>query len=52
MEVAELVVQIATQSKNPKMRYPIGHGVKKNLFLKAILPWNFLEKAIIKKLNR
>ncbi|WP_256242396.1 SDR family oxidoreductase [Bacillus sp. V3B] len=50
LEVAKLVVDIATQSKAPKLRYPIGKGVKRNLLLKKILPWKILEKVMMKKL--
>lgn len=50
-EVAKLVAQIASQRKSPNFRYPIGKSVKKNLFLKTILPWEFIEAVIIKKLR-
>ncbi|MDR6999786.1 SDR family oxidoreductase [Neobacillus niacini] len=52
MEVAKLVSEIATQERPPKLRYPIGKGVKSNLFLKNILPWEKLEAFIIKKLRQ
>ncbi|MBI0579062.1 SDR family oxidoreductase [Neobacillus cucumis] len=52
IEVAKLVAEIATQVKPPKLRYPIGKGVKSNLFLKNILPWEKLETFIIKKLKQ
>ncbi|TDK60797.1 SDR family oxidoreductase [Bacillus salipaludis] len=52
MEVAKLVAEIATQVKSPKLRYPIGKGVKSNLFLKNILPWEKLETFIVKKLKQ
>lgn len=50
LEVAELIAKIASQTKRPKLRYPIGKGVKTNLFLKKILPWGWIEKIILKKL--
>jgi len=50
-EVAQLVAQIATQPKSPNLRYPIGKGVKGNLFFKNNLPWKLLEKIILKKLK-
>jgi NAD(P)-dependent dehydrogenase (short-subunit alcohol dehydrogenase family) len=50
-EVAKLVAQIATQTKSPNLRYPIGKGVKSNLFFKNNLPWKLLEKIILKKLK-
>ncbi|WP_221567958.1 oxidoreductase [Alkalihalobacillus sp. TS-13] len=50
LEVAELVSRLASQKKIPKLRYPIGKGVKMNLFLKTILPWKTLERIILTKL--
>ena len=50
LEVAKLVAQIATQTKTPKLRYPVGQGVKKSLFLKNFLPWKLIEKTVLKKL--
>lgn len=49
-DVAQLVVQIATQKKTPKLRYPIGKGIKISLFMKSIMPWKLLESVILKKL--
>ncbi|MGJ7921063.1 SDR family oxidoreductase [Neobacillus sp. LXY-4] len=51
-EVARLVAQIALQSNRPKLRYPIGKGVKMNLFLKSILPWKMLESIILNKISK
>lgn len=50
LDVARLVAQIAAQRKTPKLRYPIGKGIKMSLFMKSILPWRLLEKAVLKKL--
>lgn len=50
-DVAKLVAHIASLEKTPDLRYPIGKGVKKNLFLKNSLPWKLIEKAIIKTLT-
>jgi NAD(P)-dependent dehydrogenase (short-subunit alcohol dehydrogenase family) len=50
LDVAELVAGIAAQQKTPKLRYPIGKGTKLSLFMKSILPWRLLEKAVLKKL--
>lgn len=50
LDVARLVAQIAAQQKTPKLRYPIGKGIKLSLFMKSILPWRLLEKAVLKKL--
>ncbi|MEH7355056.1 SDR family oxidoreductase [Neobacillus drentensis] len=51
IEVAKLVAQIASQQKSPDLRYPIGKSVKKNLFLKSLLPWGFIEAAILKRIR-
>jgi NAD(P)-dependent dehydrogenase (short-subunit alcohol dehydrogenase family) len=51
IEVAKLVAKLATQSKTPNLRYPIGKGTKLNTLLKNILPWRLLEDFMIKKLK-
>ncbi|WP_246628999.1 SDR family oxidoreductase [Mesobacillus maritimus] len=51
VEIAKLVAQIASQPQKPKLRYPIGKGVKANILLKKFLPWKMLESAILKKLQ-
>jgi NAD(P)-dependent dehydrogenase (short-subunit alcohol dehydrogenase family) len=51
-EVAKLVAQIASRVKAPKLRYPVGKGVKSNLFFKNNLPWGMLESFILKRLNK
>lgn len=52
IDVAKLVARIASQQKTPALRYPIGKSVKKNLFLKTILPWKTIEAFMIKKLKQ
>ncbi|MEH7253674.1 oxidoreductase [Neobacillus niacini] len=49
LEVAKKIAEIAGK-KNPKMRYPIGRGVKASILLKNLLPWRLWEKIIISKL--
>lgn len=49
-EVAKLVAEIASMQKPPKLRYPIGKGVKQNILLKSLLPWRALENIILKQL--
>jgi len=51
VEIAKLVAQIASQPQIPKLRYPIGRGVKANILFKKFLPWKILESVIIKKLQ-
>lgn len=50
-EVAKLVVAVSLNNK-AKLRYPIGKGVKRNIFLKKIIPWNWIEKMVMKTLFR
>jgi NAD(P)-dependent dehydrogenase (short-subunit alcohol dehydrogenase family) len=50
-EVAKLAGQIASKSASPDLRYPIGKGVKSNLFLKNTMPWKIIESTILKKLK-
>lgn len=50
-DVAKLAAQIACTAGTPDLRYPIGKGVKTNLFLKKTLPWKLLESAILKRLK-
>jgi NAD(P)-dependent dehydrogenase (short-subunit alcohol dehydrogenase family) len=50
-DVAKLIAKIAVQQQSPDLRYPIGKGVKNSLLFKKILPWNKLEKVILKKLG-
>jgi NAD(P)-dependent dehydrogenase (short-subunit alcohol dehydrogenase family) len=51
-DVAKLAAHIACTTGTPDLRYPIGKGVKTNLFLKKTLPWKLLESAILKRLKR
>ncbi|MCF6409906.1 SDR family oxidoreductase [Pseudalkalibacillus salsuginis] len=50
LDVAKLVTRLATQRKSPKLRYPIGNGVKMYMLLKTILPWKTLERLILNTL--
>ena len=49
-EVARKAVQIAALS-SPKLRYPIGNGVLASLIGKAVLPWRWYERIVLKMLN-
>jgi NAD(P)-dependent dehydrogenase (short-subunit alcohol dehydrogenase family) len=49
-EVAQIIVEIA-QSRNPKLRYPVGKGVKISLFIKKSIPWKSWEKLFLKRLT-
>lgn len=48
--VAKLVAEIASMEKSPKLRYSIGKGVKQNITLKNLIPWEVLEKIILKQI--
>ena len=48
IDVAKLITKVASQKKKPHFRYPIGAGVKRNLFLKNILPWRMIEKLMLR----
>ncbi len=50
-EVVDLIVKVAN-TKRPKLRYPIGKGVKGGILLKNLFPWEWLEKQIINKTTR
>ncbi|WP_338473027.1 SDR family oxidoreductase [Niallia sp. XMNu-256] len=47
-DVAKLIAKIASQTKKPHFRYPIGVGVKRNLLLKNVLPWRLIEKWMLR----
>ncbi|PFA67034.1 short-chain dehydrogenase [Bacillus sp. AFS015802] len=49
-EVASIVGELAQYKRNT-FRIPIGKGIRLMLLLKNLLPWNILEKAILKKLR-
>lgn len=50
-EVAKLIVRIAGM-RNPKLRFPVGRGVRMTLAAKALLPWRWYERVIDNMLNR
>jgi NAD(P)-dependent dehydrogenase (short-subunit alcohol dehydrogenase family) len=50
LEVAQLIVHTATV-KNPKLRYPVGRGVKTTILLNKIIPWKRWERIVLKTLE-
>lgn len=48
-EVIRQIVQ-AAKSPAPKLRYPVGKGVKLRIALKNLLPWKWWERMVIKRL--
>ncbi|TGB05147.1 SDR family oxidoreductase [Halobacillus salinus] len=51
-QVAELMGKLAGRTNIPKLRYPVGPGVRMNLLFKTLLPWKWLERIVLKKLLR
>ncbi len=48
-EVVQKIVE-AAQDDHPDLRYPVGKGVNKQIRLKNLLPWKWVERAILKKI--
>lgn len=50
----EVIRQIikAVQSPTPRLRYPVGRGVKLTLMLKNWLPWKWWERIFLKTFNK
>ncbi|WNF34813.1 oxidoreductase [Aeribacillus composti] len=48
-EVIQQIVHVA-KSPYPKLRYPVGKGVKLGIVLKNILPWKWWERMVMKRL--
>lgn len=51
IDVAKLIVKVATV-KRPRLRYPIGKGVKMQIQLKRLLSWKSWEKQILRMIVR
>ncbi|KQL46313.1 short-chain dehydrogenase [Brevibacillus choshinensis] len=49
-EVIATIVHAATTPK-PRLRYPIGRGVKLTIAMKNLLPWKWIEAIVVKKMN-
>lgn len=49
--VVRLIARIAASPAPPKLRYPIGKGVRRNLALKAMLPWEWLERVMVRAMR-
>ncbi len=46
-EVARLIGQVA-QEKKPRLRYPVGKGVKSGVLLQKTVPWKMRERIILR----
>jgi len=51
LEVALLITALCKKNQIPKLRYPIGKGVRANLFIKKLLSWKQWERLVFKKLG-
>jgi NAD(P)-dependent dehydrogenase (short-subunit alcohol dehydrogenase family) len=36
--------------KRPRLRYPVGRGIRTMAFLKGVLPWSWIERAAVKRM--
>ncbi|MRH43416.1 SDR family oxidoreductase [Aquibacillus halophilus] len=46
--VANLISKIASMKELKKLRYPIGKGLKATILMKALIPWKWWEKIVLK----
>ncbi|MBS3680418.1 SDR family oxidoreductase [Ornithinibacillus massiliensis] len=51
IEVAKLVRRIC-EANRPKFRYQVGKGAKSLWLMKKFIPWTWIEKTVMRKLNR
>ncbi len=49
-EVIAAIVQAATAPK-PRLRYPVGRGVRLTIAAKSLLPWKWIEAIVAKKMS-
>ncbi|WP_156807462.1 Rossmann-fold NAD(P)-binding domain-containing protein [Effusibacillus pohliae] len=43
--VVDTIMQ-AVRSPYPNLRYPVGKGVKQQIWLKRVLPWHWIERTL------
>lgn len=48
--VSEMMTSLIEKKRLSKLRYPIGAGVKMNVWLKRFLPWMLWEKIVLRKI--
>lgn len=48
--VAELMTGLVEKKELSKLRYPIGVGVRLNVWMKRLLPWSWLERTVLHKI--
>ncbi|WP_409343538.1 SDR family oxidoreductase [Paenibacillus sp. MBLB4367] len=49
-EVADAIVEIAL-ARSPKLRYPLGRGSRMLRLAKAVVPWKWYERAVLRMLR-
>jgi NAD(P)-dependent dehydrogenase (short-subunit alcohol dehydrogenase family) len=50
-EVSDLVLRIV-RHPSPRLRYPIGKGVRQSILAKTLLPWSWIERQVMKMLRK
>lgn len=50
LKVVKVIEKICASNK-PKLRYPVGKGIKNLIFFKNLLPWSWVEKIVLKRFN-
>ena len=51
LNVANFIVELAQKKSLPKLRYPVGKGVRTSILLKKLLPWKMWEGIVLKMLR-
>ncbi|CDQ20007.1 SDR family oxidoreductase [Halobacillus karajensis] len=49
-DVSTLMTELMEKEELAKLRYPIGPGVRTNVWIKRLLPWKWLETTVLQKL--
>lgn len=49
--VIETIAKVV-RSKKPRLRYPVGKGVRMTSWAKRLLPWSWLEKIILRSISK
>ncbi|WP_218027757.1 SDR family oxidoreductase [Halobacillus faecis] len=49
-DVSDLMTGLMEKETLVKLRYPIGPGVRVNVWFKRLLPWRWLEKTVLQKI--
>lgn len=49
-KVIDMIIKIC-ESSRPRLRYPVGKGVKEITFLKSFLPWAIVERMVLRMMR-